>query len=71
MLNILFAIFFVALSFVTWLSVLFRVEESFVDEDMIFSSQRRAILFYFINILIAAFMTVLCYMLVCLLQRAV
>ena len=50
MLNILFAIFFIVLSLVTCLSVLFRIEGNFVDEDVIFSSQGKAILFYFINI---------------------
>ena len=69
MLNILFAIFFIVLSLVTCLSVLFRIEGNFVDEDVIFSSQGKAILFYFINIIVAAFMTMILYILICVLQR--
>lgn len=71
MLNILFAILFIVLSLVTFLSVLFRVEGNFIDEDVIFSSQGKAILFYFINIIVAAFMTMIFYILICVLQRAV
>lgn len=71
MLNILFAIFFIVLSLVTCLSVLFRIEGNFVDEDVIFSSQGKAILFYFINIIVAAFMTMILYILICVLQRVI
>lgn len=71
MLNILFAILFIVLSLVTFLSVLFRVEGNFIDEDVIFSSQGKAILFYFINIIVAAFMTMIFYILICVVQRAV
>lgn len=71
MLNVLFAIFFVVFSLITWMSVLFRIEETFVDETVIFSSLRRAILFYCINLIIAVIMTIVCYILICILQRAV
>ncbi len=71
MLNILFAIFFIVLSLVTCLSVLFRIEGNFVDEDVIFSSQGKAILFYFINIIVAAFMTMILYIWICVLQRVI
>ena len=71
MLNILFAIFFIVLSLVTCLSVLFRIEGNFVDEDVIFSSQGKAILFYFINIIVDAFMTMILYILICVLQRVI
>ena len=71
MLNILFAIFFIVLSLVTCLSVLFRIEGNFVDEDVIFSSQGKAILSYFINIIVAAFMTMILYIWICVLQRVI
>ena len=71
MLNILFAIFFIVLSLVTFYSVLFRIEGNFVDEDVIFSSQGKAILFYFINIIVAAFMTMILYIFICVLQRVI
>ena len=71
MLNILFAIFFIVLSLLTWMSVLFRIEGIFVDETAIFSNQRRAILFYCINLIIAVIMTIVCYIMVCALQRAI
>lgn len=71
MLNILFAIFFIVLSLITWMSVLFRIEGTFVDETAIFSSPRRAILFYCINLIIAVIMTIVCYILICVLQRTV
>lgn len=71
MTNIISALIFVVISFITWLSVSFKVASYFIDEKKIFKKQANAIYFYLINILIAIFITVFCYMLVGVFQRLV
>lgn len=69
MINIVVAIFFVIISFITWLSISFKIAGNFIDDDVIFSRQSSAIIFYFINCIIAIIVTIFCYILVCRVQR--
>nr|DAZ67664.1 MAG TPA: hypothetical protein [Caudoviricetes sp.] len=65
------AIIFLIFSFITWLSVSFRIASCFVDDNFIFSNLKMTILFYFCNIVIAIFLTIICYSLVTMVQRKI
>lgn len=69
MLNILAAIFFVVLSFITWLSVSFKISGMFIDERKVFSNWHGAVLFYAANSIIALLLTIFCYIFLVFIQR--
>lgn len=71
MINTIMLVFFLCFSFITWISVSFRISAIFVNEDWIFEKLKRAFWFYVINGIVAFIMTFFCYILVCLLQRVV
>lgn len=69
MINVVSAIFFVIISFVTWLAISFKLSSYFIDEEILFKDQKRAIMFYIFNMLIALVITAICYALVCVMQK--
>lgn len=71
MINIIGALCFLILSFLTWLSVSFKCASYFINENIIFGKQNRAIWFYFINISVSIVMTIFCYCLICIIQERI
>ena len=63
------AIIFIMVSFITWLSVLFKFASMIIDENQIFDKTKNAIIFYIINMCIASALTLLCYEIVLIFQR--
>ncbi len=71
MVNIIGAFIFILISFITWLAVSFKIVSYFIDERYIFSKRARIMFFYFVNGLLALIMTVICYIVVCMIQEVV
>ena len=65
------AIIFIMVSFITWLSVLFKSASMIIDENQIFDKTKNAIIFYIINMIIACLLTIICYELVLVFQSIV
>ena len=63
------AIIFIIVSFITWLSVSFRIASLVIDEDRIFEETKTAAAFYAINMTIACLLTIICYELVTIVQN--
>ncbi len=63
------AIIFLIISFVTWLSVSFRISSIIINEEEIFAETKKAVIFYIINMCIASALTLLCYEIVLIFQR--
>ena len=63
------AIIFLIISFVTWLSVSFRISSIIIYEVEIFAETKKAVIFYIINMSIASALTLLSYEIVLIFQR--
>jgi len=63
------AIIFTMVSFITWLSVSFRIASLVIDEDRIFEETKTAVAFYAINMAIACLLTIMCYELATIVQN--
>nr|DAH99168.1 MAG TPA: hypothetical protein [Caudoviricetes sp.] len=66
--NLCAAIIFVIVSFVTWLSVLFKLASVVLDENQIFATSKMAVMFYIVNMILACILTITCYELVLVMQ---
>lgn len=69
--NICGAGIFIIVSFITWLSVSFRIASVIINEERIFGETKKAIMFYLVNMFIAYLLTIICYELVLIIQRIV
>lgn len=67
--NLYAAIIFVIISFVTWLSVLFKLASIIIDENRIFATNKMSVTFYIVNIILACILTKICYELVLAVQK--
>lgn len=65
------AIIFVIISFVTWLSVLFKLASIIIDENQIFATNKMSVTFYIVNMILACILTITCYELVLVMQNCV
>lgn len=65
------AIIFIIVSFITWLSVSFRIASLIIDEERIFEETKTAVTFYAINMIVACLLTIICYELVIIVQNSI
>lgn len=71
MINIVAAIIYCAISFVTWLSVSFSLMSKVASERCLFLNISRAILVYVVGGVFSVIMTFVSYVLVCSLQKVI
>lgn len=71
MINIVVAVIYCIISFITWLSVSFSLIGKVMDENFLFSNLLKAVLTYICGGLISSVMTLISYFLICNLQKVI